>query len=625
MRWLLRTIFLLTAGIALFTACSVTSENMWDPAPTITVPDIVVLGYPNGTGIYDFGPVDVYTTDKATFAIQNTDRGRLLIHGISFQEDEADWFTIDTSVLSSSVSPGKLTTFTIRFKPTDSTGSEATVVILSNCIEKNPYTFTVKGSGAGLPVSTPDINVKLGTTDIPVSGLVTFGEVETGNSSSKEFTIENRDTGELEIHDISISPGGGTAVGEFSIISPSILMSLAQDESTGFTVVFSPQGVGIKSATVSITSDDPDENPYTFAVQGNGTAVPEPDISVKQGENELPDGSGSFHFGFVQCKSTSDPATFTVENTGSATLNITSVTLTGDFSTQFPVDTSGFVFSLAPGSDTVFSIQFAPDPTEEYKWATVTIENDDPDEDPYTFTVEGEGVVATVPDIDVQEIAHNSEYDFGPVLLGDSKTETFTIANPGTADLDITSIVNKNQDKFTLDASMTLLLVPDGSTTTFDITFTPIDKKDKSATIEIYSNDPDENLYKFKVTAHGTDGTEPDINIKHQAVQYPDGSQFYFPDTEEDEKSDHVIFSVENNGTGDLLIESVLFVSKHIGDFGIDYDPEQLTIPPGSSIPLALWFEPTKTGERKTKLQIKSNDPDEDKFEIELIGMGIKD
>ena len=46
-----------------------------------------------------------------------------------------------------------------------------------------------------------------------------------------------------------VAPGGGT---------------------TNFTVVFDPAAVGSSSATLTIANDDPDENPYDFAIRGAG-------------------------------------------------------------------------------------------------------------------------------------------------------------------------------------------------------------------------------------------------------------------------------------------------------------------------------------------------------------------
>ena len=48
---------------------------------------------------------------------------------------------------------------------------------------------------------------------------------------------------------------------------------IAGSNSTTFKVVFDPSDTGTRSATVVITSDDADENPYTFDIQGTGTGT----------------------------------------------------------------------------------------------------------------------------------------------------------------------------------------------------------------------------------------------------------------------------------------------------------------------------------------------------------------
>ncbi|UCB46471.1 MAG: choice-of-anchor D domain-containing protein [Spirochaetota bacterium] len=617
---------LLLPLVAIFlTTCSIIREDIYRLASTSLDPIIEVVGYPNETGFFDFGSVNVYTSSFASFTIMNSGGGILMIKGITFVEDDVEWFTIDSSTISSAVMSGKSTVFTIKFKPTDLVSKSATVIILSNCNTDNPYTFVISGIGSGVPSSVPDINLKQGTTNIPVGGLADFGNVQIGDSSSKVFTIENLDTGELSVFDVSLNLGGGTITGEFSLICPTIPTSLAQDEDTQFTVVFTPKSTGIKSATVSIANDDPDppENPYTFGIQGDGVALPTPDINIKQGEKDLPSGSGSYNFGYIQCGSSSQPAIFAIENTGTATLNITSVTLTAGFTTQFSIDTSGMDLAVDPGSNTTFKITFSPQLPEEFKWATVTIVNDDTDEDPYTFNVEGWGVIETVPDINVLEVAYNSDFDFGPVPMGDSKTEIFTIENTGTGDLNLTSIENKDPDKFMLEDSMTVFFLLPGDTTIFEIIFTPIETKSKDARIEIYCDDPDENPYKFDVFAYGSYGSDPDINVKQGTVSYMHGSEFYFPDTMVGQSSEPVVFTVENNGTADLEIQSILLTGGNWEDFSLDYDLYELTLLPGASIMFTTWFVPTKDGKRETKIQIVSNDPDEERLWVKLIGLGI--
>jgi hypothetical protein len=611
-----------------FTTCAISREDLHKIASTLAVPEIEVLGLPDNHGNYDFGPVEVYTSDRATFTIANTGTRKLRINAISFIEEDETWFTIDTSSMLSIISPGGSTSFTIKFKPTFIEYKSVTVIILSDDEDENPYTFTVEGSGFGTPSVIPDINVKQGTVDIPdgFSSPIDFGSVEVGASGSKLFTIENNDVGELSVFDVSTIPDVGTAAGEFSVIAPSIPAVLSESEKTDFTILFNPKATGAKSATVTIQNDDPDENPYTFYVQGNGSAVPCPDINVKQGLNDLPDGLGIYDFGYVQSGTSSSPVPFTIENKGTATLDISSVTLTFGDPLQFVIDTSPpMEFSILSGSSTTFFITFAPNLIEEYKSATVTVDNNDPDESMYTFLVEGWGVATPVPDIDVVETMYDSIFDFGPVLLGSSKTETFTIVNTGTANLDISDIFfNKDPDKFSLDYSTPVSPIPPGGGSTyFTITFSPTKDDKETAKIEIHSDDPDEDVFNFKVTAYGSEGPEPDINVKQGDTSYPHGSEYYFPDTVVGSSSAPVAFSIINNGTSELLIVSLLLDGGDVEDFDFDYDPELLTVPPGGSFIVTVWFKPNKKKNRDTNLKIVSNDPDEEKYEIKLKGKGI--
>jgi hypothetical protein len=48
---------------------------------------------------------------------------------------------------------------------------------------------------------------------------------------------------------------------------------VAASGNTTFTVQFNPSGSGLRTATLSIANTDTDENPFDFAVQGNGTAT----------------------------------------------------------------------------------------------------------------------------------------------------------------------------------------------------------------------------------------------------------------------------------------------------------------------------------------------------------------
>jgi hypothetical protein len=61
----------------------------------------------------------------------------------------------------------------------------------------------------------------------------------------------------------------GTHAADF-VVTAQPQSPVAAGESTTFTVTFSPTAGGVRSATIHIGSDDIDENPYSFSIQGTG-------------------------------------------------------------------------------------------------------------------------------------------------------------------------------------------------------------------------------------------------------------------------------------------------------------------------------------------------------------------
>ena len=85
--------------------------------------------------------------------------------------------------------------------------------------------------------------------------------------------------------------------------------------------------------------------------------------------------------------------TFTILNSGSAELNLTGspiVSISGSHASDFSVTTQPTSPVAASGGSTTFTIEFAPSAIG-LRAATVSIANDDADENPYTFAIQGTG------------------------------------------------------------------------------------------------------------------------------------------------------------------------------------------------------------------------------------------
>lgn len=132
---------------------------------------------------------------------------------------------------------------------------------------------SVNELSAGFPLGAPAINVLGNNVSISngdlspdLNDFTDFGGSPTTRSST--FLIQNLASakGNLQIDSVIIS---GTNAADFSItVSPASLVIVG---GTAYLVLkFTPSGPGIRTATVTILTNDPDENPYVFNIQGQG-------------------------------------------------------------------------------------------------------------------------------------------------------------------------------------------------------------------------------------------------------------------------------------------------------------------------------------------------------------------
>lgn len=98
-----------------------------------------------------------------------------------------------------------------------------------------------------------------------------FGSADVdAGTVTRTFTVTNTGTTALDLSGgVTIT---GTDAGDFSVTTQPAT-SVAAAGNTTFVVEFDPSAVGTRSATINIVNDDADENPYDFAIQGEGTML----------------------------------------------------------------------------------------------------------------------------------------------------------------------------------------------------------------------------------------------------------------------------------------------------------------------------------------------------------------
>ncbi|MEM0898311.1 MAG: choice-of-anchor D domain-containing protein, partial [Verrucomicrobiota bacterium] len=377
-----------------------------------------------------------------------------------------------------------------------------------------------------LALATPDFDLFGGTAqavEIPDGDITPqtidgtdWGQVDwQGGPVSKTFKIKNN--GDMDLLVVSANVNGSS---DFSVSGlPGILSPIGAGLSATFTITFNPSAEAIRAAEIQIinTSGVSGENPFNFTVRGEGVTPPEivvegresPSssyLSIIDGSN-VPLAINGTDFGTTSVTG-SVIREFRIRNTGPGTLTISPSESSPDFSFF------GLAATVAPGLADTFTITFSPTSTGT-KTATFRIDNNDLDEDPFTFVIEG---TAEDPDISISSMPPSylqnvpdgqtvpsvtNDTDFGSQHIDNGGvTNAFRLRNSGNIDLDITSVSVTGADSGSFAITGLTSASPDvspGGNIDFDITFDPSTAGTKNATVEIESNDPDESPYTFAI------------------------------------------------------------------------------------------------------------------------------
>lgn len=230
--------------------------------------------------------------------------------------------------------------------------------------------------------------------------------------------------------------------------------------------------------------------------------------------------------------------------------------------------------------------------------------------------------------------------DFSPEKLK-GKTLTFTIES-GTAPLATTGswtgtfetspangFTLRNVSGNTVDGSGTWTYAgaPFPDSHGYDIT--PFLPGNQPATLTLWISEGKPRFFidAADVTQYGdvaiASSAEADI-----AVQQPKGSNLTdgkssrkFGTAKVDSKGISKTFTIKNAGDAKLSGLAVAAKGKQKGDFEAG-KPGKTSLAPGASTTFKVTFTPKTKGKRKAMIEVKSNDADENPFEIEVSGEG---
>jgi hypothetical protein len=312
----------------------------------------------------------------------------------------------------------------------------------------------------------------------------------------------------------------------------------------------------------------------------------------------------SLTFASQLVNTTSGAQAVTLTNTGSATLTINSITLTGANAAVF-AQTNGCGGTLAAGANCSISVTFTPTAAGA-AFAGLAISSNDPVNPTVTVPLSGTGTTP-IAGVSPPSLAFGSQQ-----VTTTSVAQTVTLSNTGTATLGSVSIglTGGNAGDFAQTNGCGASLAAAGSCT-ISVTFTPTATGARSTTLRITSSDPVNPTIDVPLSGTGVSGiagvAPTSLTFASQLVATTSGAQ---------------TVTVSNTGAGLLGSISITITGTNPGDFGMS-NGCGASLAAGATCNVSVTFAPTAAGALSANLTVTSNDSAHSPLNVSLSGTAV--
>lgn len=340
-----------------------------------------------------------------------------------------------------------------------------------------------------------------------------------------------------------------------------------------FLLVYTPADVGVDEGTITIVADD-QEDPHVVPVRGEGV---EAGVEVSHDGAACDDTEGSLSFGGVAPGDTKTQ-TVTIRASGTARVTIVSVVPEPGTSPELTIEDVPEGTVLDPGATLDLTATYAPVDGGPDSGAFV-VTTDIPST--IVIPVCAQGVAPAV-------CARPNPLDFGPMGVGQTKTETLTLESCGGVDVTISGVAIARDAMYPSAAGydlpsipMTPITLAQGETVDVDIELTVDMLGAADGWLAVDSNALGAPTAYFPLTARGAQPC--DLQILPDALTFTNVA----PMT----RADKPVY-LANYGSSDCDITRTE-ITTGAAVFGVGGQTVPFTIPSGGSLPLQVSYTPT--------------------------------
>ena len=272
--------------------------------------------------------------------LKNTGTATLSITTISFTgTNPTNFLKTAATTCASTLAAGASCIIDVAFHPTSAAAFSADLSIADNATG-TPQLVTLAGTGV-VPLA-PVVSLSATT--------LTFPNTVTGTTSDAQIvTVKNTGTAAASITSIAL---GGTNPTGFELLN-GCGTSLAAAATCPLYIAFKPASAAAFTATISVT-DNASGSPQKVTLTGTGTAVPVIKFSA-----------ATLAFPTTTHATTSESLAVTVTNSGTSSVEIASITITGTNPTDF-TQINTCATSLAAGASCTVYVAFTPAAVASY-------------------------------------------------------------------------------------------------------------------------------------------------------------------------------------------------------------------------------------------------------------------
>ena len=424
----------------------------------------------NGTGLNPF-PIatpfptrltfpseNISTTSAAqTVTITNTGTAVLAFSTVGISQSGSDFQISSDGCTGADLSPGQNCAIYITFGPTTTGSKSGTLQITDTASAPNGGTINIPLNGTATGPE-PTANAS--------PGSLSFSPTNTGSTStSQTVTVTNTGTANLTFTSITVSANFTKTA---DTCSAAVVGFTAPSNTCSVSVAFAPTIGGVIDGSLTF-SDNALNTPQVVNLSGTGQTVPIYQLSTT-----------TLNFPNTNVGVTSAASQVTLTNTGTATLNITSIAIS-QASTDYAITSESNCTTVAPQTACTIFITFTPT-AAGLRTGNLNFSDNASNGASQSVSLTGTGVSAPAVTLTPTSLS------FPSTNVGTTSAALgVTLQNTGTSSLAIASIASNDFPEFNPSNNCGPSLNA-GSSCTINVTFTPSTYGARSGSIILTDN-----------------------------------------------------------------------------------------------------------------------------------------